>query len=188
MTEDALNARIARRIRSRRGELGLSLDSLAQRSGVSRSMISLIERAESSATAVVLDRLAAGLGLPLAALFDEPSPGAAPISHAADRAVWRDPATGYVRRALSPPGFPSPIQMAEVELPAGACVAYESSHRDAEIHQQILMQQGSIELTHGDTVHHLSQGDCLAMRLDAPTSFRNPARKPARYLVVVATI
>ena len=53
-----------------RGARGLSLDVLAKSSRVSRSMISLIERGESSSTAVVLERLAAGLGVTLGSLFD----------------------------------------------------------------------------------------------------------------------
>src|SRR5205085_11048300 len=65
-----VNARIARRVRELRTVHDLSLEMLADRSGVSRSMISLVERGESSATAVVLEKLARGLGVTLPALFD----------------------------------------------------------------------------------------------------------------------
>ena len=65
-----LNRRIGDRVRELRDAQGLSLDSLAGKSGVSRSMISLIERGESSPTAVILEKLAAGLGVTLASLFD----------------------------------------------------------------------------------------------------------------------
>src|SRR2546421_49910 len=58
-----LNQRIAERVRELRAAQGLSLDGLASKSSVSRSMISLIERGESSPTAVVLEKLAAGLGV-----------------------------------------------------------------------------------------------------------------------------
>ena len=53
-----LNERIAERVRDLRVAQGLSLEALATKSGVSRSMISLVERGESSPTAVILDRLA----------------------------------------------------------------------------------------------------------------------------------
>jgi mannose-6-phosphate isomerase-like protein (cupin superfamily) len=46
---------------------------------------------------------------------------------------------------------------------------------------------GSIEVTVGDATHRLSEDDCLAMQLDAPISFRNRTRKPARYAVVLST-
>jgi transcriptional regulator with XRE-family HTH domain len=50
-----INQIIASRIRDLRSKQGWSLDTLAERSGVSRSNISLIERGESSPTAIVLD-------------------------------------------------------------------------------------------------------------------------------------
>ena len=74
-----------------------------------------------------------------------------------------------------------------VVLPAGARVAYETGARDVSIHQQIWMQQGSIEVTLGCVTHYLSEDDCLAMQLNEPTSFRNRTRKDARYIVIVAT-
>ena len=72
MSETGLNEQIAARVRQLRAARGLSLEGLAERSGVSRSMISLIERGETSPTAVVLERLAVGLDITLAGLFDPP--------------------------------------------------------------------------------------------------------------------
>ena len=60
---------IATRLYQLRKANGLSIDALAQQSGVSKAMISKIERQESSPTAVTLGKLAAGLGVPLAQLL-----------------------------------------------------------------------------------------------------------------------
>jgi uncharacterized cupin superfamily protein len=49
------------------------------------------------------------------------------------------------------------------------------------------MQEGSVEVTLGRVTHRLGEDDCLAMRLDAPTAFRNRTRKLARYLVIIAS-
>jgi len=182
-----INTRIAGRVRGLRTDLGLSLDALAAKSAVSRSMISLVERGESSPTAIVLEKIATGLGVALAALFDDAAAPRNPVSRRADRTPWRDPQSGYVRRNISPPNFPSPIQIVEVVLPAGARVAYETGARDPSIHQQIWVQQGSIDVTVGHVTHRLAEDDCFAMRIDAPTTFRNRTRKSARYLVVIAT-
>ena len=182
-----LNQRIARRVRELRASRDLSLEALASRSGVSRSMISVIERGESSPTAVLLERLAAGLGVSLASLFDAPGPKAEPVARAADQPRWRDPSSGYVRRNVSPPSFPSPIQIVEVTFPAGARVAYETGARDARQHQQVWVLDGGIEVTVGDARHRLRTGDCLAFVLDRPTAFHNPTRKAARYAVVITT-
>src|SRR5262245_1351467 len=111
--ESDLNRRIARRVRELRARQHLSLDALARQSGVSRSMISLIERGESSPTAVILEKLAAGLNVTLASLFDVPleqSPHG-PVARREDQPQWKDPASGYVRRNVSPPGVPQPMQI-----------------------------------------------------------------------------
>ncbi len=182
-----INARIARRVRALRMDLGLTLDALAAKCDVSRSMISLVERGESSPTAVVLEKIASGLDVSLATLFDDSSAPANPVSRRDDRTPWRDPQSGYVRRNISPANFPSPIQIVEVVLPAGARVAYETGARDVSIHQQIWVREGSVEVTLGSVTHRLSEDDCLAMQLNGPTAFRNRTRKAARYLVIIAS-
>ena len=183
----AINSRIASRVRALRTDLGMTLDALAAKCAVSRSMLSLVERGESSPTAVVLEKIASGLGVSLAALFDDASAPASPVTRHGDRTPWRDPESGYVRRNISPPNFPSPVQIVEVILPPGARVAYETGARDVSIHQQIWVQEGRVEVTLGSTTYRLSEDDCLAMQLDEPTRFRNRTRKPARYIVIVAT-
>jgi transcriptional regulator with XRE-family HTH domain len=181
-----VDARLGARLKALRAERGLSLEALAERSGVSRSMISLIERGQSSPTAHVLDKLSAGLGVTLASLFAEPARAdAAPVARRADQTAWRDPATGYLRRNLSPKGFPSPLDLVEVVLPAGARVTYDTGVREPAVEQQVWVIEGEIEFTWGDTVHPLAAGDCMAMRIDRPTGFANPGRRDARYLVAL---
>jgi transcriptional regulator with XRE-family HTH domain len=226
-TARSLNRRIAARVRELRAARGLSLDALAGTSGVSRSMISLIERGESSPTAVVLEKLAAALGVTLASLFDAPAsapsalrrgrpvaapsalrrgrPVAAPsalrrgrpaanapaherpVARRRDQLQWRDPASGYRRRNVSPPDVPQPMQIVDVEFPAGGRVAFETGARDVRVHQQVWVLEGAIDITLGSERHRLREGDCLAMELDRPTMFHNPTRKPARYAVVIAS-
>ncbi len=181
-----INARIGTRVHELRRDRGLTLDGLAAECGVSRSMLSLIERGNSSPTAFVLNKIATGLGVPLAALFDDGGAAAAnPLSRAEDRTPWRDPESGYIRCNISSPGFPSPFKIVEVILPAGAKVAYENGPR--EIHQQIWVRDGSVEVAMGNVSYRLEKDDCLSMRLDEPTTFRNPTRKRARYVVVTGT-
>lgn len=187
---DDINARIAERVRTLRADRHLSLEALASRCDVSRSMLSLIERGESSPTAVVLEKIATGLGVKLAWLFDDMSQPASPVARGAQRTSWKDPQSGYVRRNISP-AFPSPIRIVEVEFPAGAKVAYESGASAANgspaTAQQIWVLDGAIEVTVGDVTHELGKGDCLAMKLDAPVTFRNRTRRKAHYVVVLAS-
>jgi len=182
-----VNHRIAARVREIRSGQRLSLDAAAERSGVSRSMISLIERRESSPTAVVLEKLARGLGVALPALFDAPTAdGATPalLARRRDQPLWRDPDSGYVRRNVSPPGPSQRLRIVEVRFPAGARVAFENGGAGSRMHQQVWMLAGTMDVTVGTTRHRLAAGDCLAMALDRPTLFRNPTRRAARYAVV----
>jgi transcriptional regulator with XRE-family HTH domain len=184
-----LNRRIATRVRDLRAARGLTLAALAARSGVSRSMISLIERGETSPTAVVLDKLATALGVVLADLFDAPAgpaPGA-PVVRRDDQPQWRDPASGYLRRNVSPPGVPQPMRIVEVHFPARARVAFENGPRDGRVYQQVWVLAGAIDVTIGEECHRLREGDCLAVQLDRPTMFHNPTRHPARYALVIAS-
>ena len=183
---DPINLRIARRVAELRAGAGLSLDALAARSDVSRSTISLVERGETSATAVVLEKLAAGLGVALASLFETPRAMPGPLVRRVEQVQWRDPASGYLRRNVSPPDHPSPFRIVEVEFPAGRRVVLEGAAPGNVIQQQVWVLEGAMELTQGGQTHRLEVGDCLAMQLDGPMEYRNPTRRPARYAVVVA--
>ncbi|HUK64454.1 MAG TPA: cupin domain-containing protein, partial [Dongiaceae bacterium] len=127
----------------------------------------------------------------LASLFDPPAvaaPGpAGPVARRDDQPQWQDPASGYLRRNISPPGVPQPMQIVEVHFPPGGRVAFETGGRDIRVHQQVWVLEGVMDITLGVERHRLREGDCLAMQLDRPTMFHNPTRKPARYAAVIAS-
>lgn len=177
---------LAARLAALRRERGLSLDALAKASGVSRAMISRIERGEASPTAGLLGRLCAGLGTDLGWLFQPESETPQDVSRRAEQTVWRDPATGYLRRNLTPAGARSPTRVIEVELPVGARVEFDSAFDVRRVDQQVVMLHGAIERSVGDRAWRLEVGDCLHVTLDAPSSFHNPGPQVARYLVILA--
>jgi transcriptional regulator with XRE-family HTH domain len=182
--------RLADRVKELRQAQALSLEALAEQSGVSRSMISLIERGETSPTAVVLEKLAVGLQVPFASLFDAPASAAdvvrGVIQRRAEQSDWHDPASGYVRRNLSPPGTDQPLQLVEVVFPPGQRVIFEASGREAQVYQQIWMLEGEMEIGGADHVHHLRAGDCLARHQQESNVYHNPGTQPARYLIALA--
>ena len=181
-----INQRLAHRVSALRAECGLSLETLAGRSGVSRSTISLIERGETSATAVVLEKVAAGLGVALALLFEVGREAPGPLMRRAEQPLWRDPASGYRRRNVSPPDHPSPLRIVEVEFPAGRRVLLEGASAETVIDEQVWVLEGTMAITFAGQTHRLEAGDCLAMAVDGPVAFHNPTRRPARYAVVIA--
>lgn len=179
-----LDRRLGARIKGLRQSRGLTLDQLAERSGVSRAMISRVERGESSPTAALLDRLCAGLGVLLSALFREEAQGG-PLARRSEQPVWTDPDSGYVRRSVSPPGTGSRLEIVEVEMPAGARVLLDAPRGGFRLDQQLWLLEGELSLTVGGREHRLAAGDCLTMLLDGPIAFHNPGEVPARYAVVL---
>src|SRR5438270_397045 len=98
--EDTAGPVLAQRIRGEREARGWSLAGLAERAGVSKAMLSKIERAEASPTAATLSRIATAYGLTMAALFEGPKDGGSRLLRAKDQPVWRDPKTAYLRRQV----------------------------------------------------------------------------------------
>lgn len=179
-----LDRRLGARIKGLRQSRGLTLDQLAACSGVSRAMISRVERGESSPTAALLDRLCAGLGVLLSALFrDEAQAG--PLARRSEQPVWTDPDSGYVRRSVSPAGTGSRLEIVEVEMPAGARVLLDAPRGGFRLDQQLWLLEGELTLSVRGREHRLAAGDCLAMLLDGPIAFHNPGEVPARYAVVL---
>jgi transcriptional regulator with XRE-family HTH domain len=186
-----ITERIARQLSLLRDERGISPDELADRSGVSRAMIYRIESGQASPTAVVLNKLAIGLGVLLPTLlgpgdYREPRLNLRhPVASRKAQGTWQDPDTGYSRRTLTPSSAATPLQLSEIHFPAGARVTFENAFGEATVHQQVWMLDGQLDIRLGDQVSHLRSGDCMAMTLDSPITFRNPGTKEARYLVAI---
>ena len=173
---------IGRRLAERRSALSLSLEEVATRTAVSRAMISRIERGEVHASAVVLDKLCAGLGMSLSGLFARDA--ASPLLRRAGQPVWQDPTSGYIRREVAPDGTGSPVRIVEVEFPAGAEVVFERTpHRVIDQHVWVL--SGEVEAEVSGARYSLAAGDCLHMRVAEGNSFRNVSGRPARYAVIL---
>jgi transcriptional regulator with XRE-family HTH domain len=174
---------LAETVRATRERRRLSVAALAERSGVSRAMIAKIEHGDAQPTALLLARLSAAFGMTLSELIAAAEDDDRRLVRREEQPVWADPVTGYTRRTVSPPAG-GPLQLAEIELPPGATVAYPPGSYTAG-HQQIYVLKGRLHLREGDDEHELSAGDCL--QLGAPTSrtYSNPSSKPCRYLVAL---
>lgn len=176
---------LAERLRHEREARGWSLADLAGRAGVSRAMISRIERAEASPTAVLLARLSAAFGLSLSALLarvEAEAAGPGRLRRRAEQPVWRDPQSGYVRRAVSPEQ--AVPEITHVELPPGARVAYPASACLDARGQCLWVLAGKLAFSEGAETHTLESGDCIA--LDHPTDrvFANASDKVACHYVL----
>jgi transcriptional regulator with XRE-family HTH domain len=178
------------------------MERLAGASGVSRAMISKIERGESSPTAVLLGKLSAALELSVSELLtgarlgDGRPPaaaeraaaeasgadGAGRVRRAEDTPRWRDPDTGYLRRQISTAGFPAAVT--EVTLPPRARVPYPAAAY-AFIAQLVWVLSGQLTLTDGAVRRVLAVGDTFELGEPRSREFRNDGDEECRYVVVV---
>jgi transcriptional regulator with XRE-family HTH domain len=182
---NAFETDIAARMKSLRLAQAMTLDDLATRAGVSRAMISRIERGEASPTAQLLARLCSALGTTLSRFFATEEDAGRPLSRRAEQRIWRDPETGYLRRSVSPDGMGSQVDIVEVEFPPGARVVFEQQQFDAGLTQHLWLFEGKLTMTAGAETHVLEAGDCLFMRLAEAHIFHNPHGKPARYAIIL---
>jgi transcriptional regulator with XRE-family HTH domain len=185
LTTQDIDTRIGARIRDLRMDRNLTLDALARQADVSRAMLSRIERGESSPTAQLLNKVCGGLGVTLSTLFAATEAQNSPLSRRAAQPTWRDPATNYLRRTVSPPGTASQVDITEIEFPPAATVTFDSQ-RFTNADQHIWVLDGTLELELGDDLYRLETGDCLMMRFDRPILFRNPTEFPTRYAVIIS--
>jgi len=181
---DDLASRLSERLKRERELRGWSVSDLAERSGVSRAMISKVERGEASPTAALLGKLSGAFSLTLSTLLARAEASGGRLRRAAEQPAWQDPGSGYVRRALSPSNDGA-LELIEAVLPPGAELSYPASAYTF-IRQQIWLLEGVLEFREGDQVHELHPGDCLELGPPTDCAFANRSPAPCRYLVALA--
>ena len=169
------------RIQTLRVDRSLTLRELADRSDVSVSMLSSVERGEKAPTVVVLDRIATGLDVPLAHLVAEPEAERVIVRRAAAQDRVNEPG-GWQRTILSPvvPGVN--FEWIRSTLPPG-CDAGMFPAYAAGSHEFIAVQSGTLTLTIGDHELSLSTGDSVYFAADVPHSYANRGQTRCIYHV-----
>jgi transcriptional regulator with XRE-family HTH domain len=186
VSTSSLDGLIAGRVTLEREARGWSLGELAARSGVSRAMISKIERGDARPTASLLGKLSAAFSLPLSLLFARVEQSSSRISRASTRTRWRDPGSGHTRLAISP-SSDAVLQLTEVSLPPRAKVSFPAAAYTF-MRQQIWVLQATLTFHEGDEVHVLEAGDCLTLGSPSDCTFENAGRSTCRYVVAVARV
>ncbi|WP_171233918.1 helix-turn-helix domain-containing protein [Ruegeria sp. HKCCA4812] len=181
---DNLSNRLAVRLNELRHGRGWSLDQLAAHSGISRATLSRMEKGEVSPTAESLGRLCAAYDLPVSRLLMMVEDSFDPKVAFERQTEWRDPETGFTRRAVSPPANGLNAEVVECHLPRDTVITYDAPPKSGQEHHLILID-GALTLTVDGTPHALSAGDCLRYQLSGPTRFETGASRGARYLLVL---
>lgn len=180
----ATDLRIARRLAALRAERGWSLDALADRTGISRASLSRLERGELSPTAAMLARLCARYGWTLSRLMAEAENGPPSLVRARDQVIWKDPASGYVRRLVSPPHRHLRGELVAVTLRAGASVSYDVSPLPVLEHH-LWMLDGAVDIEIEGSAFRVAKGDCARYALSGPSRFQCVGRRSARYVIAL---
>ncbi|MCP2257647.1 transcriptional regulator, XRE family with cupin sensor [Streptoalloteichus tenebrarius] len=182
-THDMEN-RLARRLAELRAEHNWSLDDLARRTGISRSTLSRLERAEISPTAALLGKLCTAYQRTMSRLLAEVETEPPHLVRADQQTIWQDKETGFTRRSVSPPHPGLRAELVEGTLRPGADITYDSPSVPG-LEQHIWVLTGALDVTVDHTTHQIHAGDCLRFRLWGQTRFHCPGPDPARYALAL---
>jgi transcriptional regulator with XRE-family HTH domain len=174
---------LAARLRAERDRRAWTLAELAVRSGVSKAMLSKVEREEASPTASVLSRIATAFGLTLAEMLTDAQSAPKRLLRLEEQPVWRDPETAYTRRQVFLDAR-NPLELVDVKLPSGAAVSFPSSAYERARHVAWVLA-GQLTLTEGDSTYELKTGDRLEFGNPATVTYRNAGTTPCRYLIAL---
>ncbi|HDQ4585247.1 TPA: helix-turn-helix transcriptional regulator [Pseudomonas aeruginosa] len=170
-------------LRRLRLEAQLTLDRLGALSGVSRAMISKIERGASVPTATVLGKLAAALQVSLSQLLGG-FHARQPRLHGRERqAVYHDPASGFERRSLSPLFEDGAVDLAFNVLPPGKSVEFPPHH--AGVEEFLVVHEGALAVVIDGSRFDVAAGDTLFFPSDCVHEFRNEGGEPAVFYIVI---
>jgi len=173
--------KLGQRVQGLRAERGLTLQELADESGVSVSMLSSVERGAKAPTVVVLDRVAHGLGVRLAALVTEPEDERIVIRRAAEQDVADEPG-GWRRTILTPvvPGVN--FEWVSVTLPVGCDPGSYTGYAPGS-HEFVVVTAGTLVMTIDGERYLLEEGDSVYLAADVDHGYANAGSVPCAYSV-----
>ncbi|WP_216917161.1 helix-turn-helix domain-containing protein [Nocardia noduli] len=181
---EQIEVRLAARLAGLRAERGWSLEILAARTGISRSTLSRLERAEISASTAWLSRLCLAYETTMSQLLAEVEQEPPQLIPAERQLIWRDEASGFTRRSVSAPHPGLRGELIECHLHADADISYAGSPVPGLEHH-VWVLEGALEVTLDATEHYLRTGDCLRFRLHTSSRFRAANAQAVRYVLVV---
>jgi transcriptional regulator with XRE-family HTH domain len=184
VVEEVASGRLGRRVRALRRERGLTLDGLARRSGVSRAMISKLERGEKNPTLVVAAKVAEGLGVSLSQVVGVEERREVVVVRRERRMVMRDPETGFERQLLSPSFGGCGIEFIRNVVPIGSTSGEFPPHRRG-VCEYVVVERGRLRVLLGSDEYFLERGDALYFEADVTHRFDNVGDGECSYYLVI---
>jgi transcriptional regulator with XRE-family HTH domain len=182
---DTIHQHLGSRVRQLRSARGWSLQALAQASGVSRSMLSQIEREQANPTLAVTLRIARGFGLALGELLEMPGAASSVTVIRSDDHTYHYRSDQDCRiRTLSPLNLEKDVEFYEVRLRAGG-VLRSAAHFEGT-REFLTVQKGRLRVESGGDTEDLNPGDSASYRADVPHAIINVAKQEAvAFLIVI---
>lgn len=184
-SEEPIVAELGSRVRALRQQCGLTLDQLAALSGVSRAMLSNVERGEKSPTLAVIARIARGLDISVSALLGaEGDPHDVVLIRSKQRSTFVDPETGFERQLLSPSHVNSNVEIVFHRIPAGKSSGEILPYKFS-VEKYLVVNEGWLTVYIGDKCYRLNEGDAMYFEVNAPYRFANEGKDTCGYYVVI---
>lgn len=182
---DAITRHLGGRVKHLRGGRGWSLDALANASGVSRSMLSQIEREQANPTLAVTLRIARAFGLTLGELLEMPGAASAvTVIRAEDHAYHYRSDKDCRIRTLSPLNLEKDVEFYEIRLQPGG--ALRSSPHFEGTREFLTVQKGRVRIESAADAEELETGDSASYRADVPHAIVNSGKTEAvAFLIVI---
>jgi transcriptional regulator with XRE-family HTH domain len=181
------STRVGAILRRYRKESGISLQKLADLSGVSVGTISQVERDLANPSLRVLTSIRNALNLPASALFHEialpPERDPSFVRRAAQRPRLE---LGYITKELLSAGTPHSLQLMILHIPAGNSSGDKKIRYPAE--KAGLVLEGEIILTVGDEEARLQKGDSFVFDSSIAHGFSNPGSIEAKVLWIIGSV
>jgi transcriptional regulator with XRE-family HTH domain len=176
---------IAHHVRSRRQEIGLNVGQLAERTGISKGMLSKIENAQTSPSLSTIERLASALDMPLTSLFRglaEERDAVFVKAGAGPEIVRKGTRAGHTYELLG--SLRGPYKRVEpllVSLDERSEVFPLFQHTGIEI---LYMLEGVMEYSYGRQSYRMGPGDTLQFEGDIPHGPTMLVKVPIRFLSI----
>ena len=181
----AIVAEVGARLKHLRAAAGLTLEELCGRSGVSRAMLSKVERGEKAPTLTVIVRIAKGLDVPLTTLMGAgPEPATASVIRPSQRLTFRDPETGFERHVLSPSNIDSGVELLMHRIPPGQSSGLLPVY-NVPTEKFLVVQDGRLVVAIGTKRHELKSGDSFYFEVKEPYRFDNPGKTVCVYYLTI---
>lgn len=180
---EAINKHLGARVKSLRAQRGWSLEQLATASGVSRSMLSQIEREQANPTLAVTLRIAQAFGMNLGDLLEMPgATSAVSVIRAEDHAFhYRSDKFSRIR-TLSPLKLEKDVEFYEVQLQPGG--ALRSAPHFEGTREFLTVQKGQVRVESAADQETLNPGDSASYRADVPHAIVNTGKGEAVIFLV----